>query len=77
MSAGTWNHRIVRRVRKYGDCWHTEFAIHEAYYDEGGRPEHITKNPCEVWGESVEELRETFQLMLKALDAPVLNYEDF
>ena len=74
---GRWNHRAVRRVQMEGDCKCVEYAIHEAFYDQdkpGDRPS-ITLEPVAAYGDTIEELRETLQRMLRALDHPVLDYE--
>jgi hypothetical protein len=67
-----WNHRVVRRVYKY----EIEYSIHEAYYglNKDDKPS-ITTESIAPYGESMAELRETLQRMLKALDKPVLDYE--
>ena len=67
----TWNHRLVRRSEN-GETW---YGIHEAFYDKNKRVRAITKDPIDVIGESVEEVRETLQRMLRALEAPILDYE--
>jgi len=73
----TWNHRVVRRTWRKGEVdEEKEYAIHEAYYgrdDDGGIS--ITADHKAPYGETVEELRETLQRMLRALDRPVLDYD--
>lgn len=64
----SWNHRVVKTGRYYG--------IHEVFYL-NNEPDMITESPVAAAEEDVEELRETLTLMLKALDEPVLDYEDF
>jgi len=80
---GHWNHRLVRRVYPARTVStvelpeEVEYGVYEAYYglgDEAGAVS-ITTNPATVVGESVANLRETLQHMLRALDAPVLDYE--
>ncbi len=53
------------------------FAIHEVYYDDSGEPYLVTEDPCYPQGETLEELEKDFVLYQKALEEPVLNYEDF
>ena len=70
-----WNHRVVKRT--YPEpSGETFYQIHEAYYglNGSGKPS-ITVDPMYAIGESVDELRETLQRMLRALDKPVLDYE--
>lgn len=69
-----WNHRVVRR--EHVDTGEVTFAIHEAHYDEV-KVEAVTSEPIDVSGESVDDLRWVLEHMLKALDKPVLNYEEF
>ena len=80
---GHWNHRVVRRVYPAHIVStvelpeEVEYGVYEAYYelgDEAGAVS-ITTNPTDVVGESVADLRVTLQRMLRALDAPVLDYK--
>lgn len=81
----TWNHRVMRHKYASPESGETEvmLAIHEVYYKDKSRDDRkvtaddvgYTENPVSVTGESIEDLRETLQLMLKALDKPVLEYE--
>jgi len=68
----SWNHRVVKRIYPMD----TMYGIHETYYEDDDSVMGITENPTPVVGESVEELRETLERMLKALDEPVLNYDE-
>jgi hypothetical protein len=66
----TWNHRIIRRNGR-------DLAIHEVYYNEAGDPDMVTNDATGIYGETIDELRETLQRMLRALDTPILEYESF
>lgn len=69
----SWNHRVVKRI--YPEpSGETFYQIHEAYYGLEDKPL-ITTEPKALVGESIDELRETLQRMLRALDKPVLDYE--
>lgn len=71
----TWNHRVVKRTYP-APSHETFFQIHEAYYYHGeGKTPSVTVEPTAPVGETLEELRETLQRMLRALDKPVLDYE--
>lgn len=52
------------------------FGIHEVFYDYDDDPEpgSCTVEPVEVFGESLNELRETLNRMLAACDRPVFDY---
>jgi len=68
----TWNYRVTKRT---GEPW---FTITESYYDnDDEKPHSITSSPISPGGETVDELRVALQLMLLALDKPVLEYGDF
>ena len=73
---GHWNHRVVRRVYASPAYKEVSYQIHEAYYglDDGDKPS-ITTDPTWPSGETIEELREELQMMLLAIDNPVLDYE--
>jgi hypothetical protein len=70
---GHWNHRVVRQIRD-GE---TFYGIHEVFY---GLPDESdagwTEDPISPVGETVEELRETLERMMRALDKPVILDDD-
>ena len=69
-----WNYRVIKKIHDDG----TEiFAIHEVYYDDDGKPDLVTEDPCEPQGETLEELKDDCEWYQKALEHPVLNYDDF
>ena len=70
----TWNYRVVKRVYDDGTVL---FTIHEAYYDETGKPSAITENPTRPQGETFEELQGDMEYYQMALSKPILNWEDF
>ena len=67
-----WNHRVVRKNHE-DETW---LGIHEVFYDAKGIPHMVTVDPVEVCGETLEELEETLNWMLKALGQPILEYDD-
>ena len=72
----TWTYRIVRRNYKTGDT----YAIHEWYVPRDGDEDgigSITDDPVGVEGDSVGDLVENLSCMLRAVNRPVLRYEDF
>lgn len=81
-----WNHRVVRRthppVLKKGKVIasaYVEYAIHEAYYpsdeEPTGKPDSITEEAVEPSGETLKELKNDLERMLRATKKPVLDYE--
>lgn len=68
----SWNYRVIRT----NDGEEDYFAIHECFYDKHGNPDATTVEAITVGGGSIEELRETLQLMLNCLDKPSLTVID-
>jgi len=80
-----WNYRVIRRAAidtASGETEHT-FGIHEVYYRSDEVDERtvsssevgFTEMPVTVVGESVEAIRSALELMLAALEKPVLDDE--
>ena len=63
----TWNHRIILK-----DGW---YSIREVYYEDD-TPTLVDEEPEGVLAESLEELKEVYEQMKEAFDAPVLKYEN-
>lgn len=76
-----WNHRIVRhKVHRSESVTESSLAIHEAHYTakkSKTKPVSITVDPVGVWGQDKKELRKVLKQMLKALDKPILDHDDF
>lgn len=80
----TWNYRVMRHEHLDEATGEKEesFALHEVYYESkdvndltvSATDVGYTSEPIQVVGESVEDLRETLQRMLAALDKPVIDY---
>jgi hypothetical protein len=66
-----WNYRVIRYDN---DEYNVDpyFSIHEVYYHENGELS-WSVNSIKPQGESPEELRADLELMLKALDKPVMS----
>ena len=73
----SWNFRVVRRVWPEHGA-EVEYAIHEAYYGEAGeaKVEGLTVDAVDPHSDTLEGLRWCLEQMLKALDKPVLEYDD-
>lgn len=63
----SWNYRIVEVDGG--------FELHEVYYDVNDKPYARTKD-CYVYGETVEELKNSLVKMLEATEKTVLNDDD-
>ncbi|WP_284196146.1 hypothetical protein [Chitinimonas prasina] len=50
-------------------------AIYEVYYADDGSVEGYSKEPVSPEADDLEELRETFSLLMDALKEPVITYE--
>ena len=66
-----WNCRIIRRVYPNGEIL---YGIHEVYY-QNGKPFNCTMEPKAGINESPVELKEYLGMLMKAFDAPILDYE--
>jgi len=64
-----WNYRIIQKLDQ-------TTGVHEVYYDEKQRINMWSEQPCLPLGESSDELKKDFELMMKALDKPTLKIED-
>ena len=77
----TWNYRVVKRTFTNKDgSTEDRFAVHEVYYDDNDPPKAetmISLDPTYPSGDSVGELRRDFEYYQRALDKPVLIWEDF
>jgi len=77
-----WNYRVVRKKHTWNDpTQNTEredysYAIHEAYYDDNGYVGAITQEPVAPYGDTVEELRHSWVMMVEAFGQPILDYEN-
>jgi hypothetical protein len=67
-----WNHRVMKS--KDGDDDY--YQIHEVYYDKDDKVNGYTARGTLPCGNSLEELREDLERMLKSLDKEILDYED-
>ena len=65
-----WNHRVVKQILDDGTEW---FSIREVYYNGNGAIYAYTKEPIDMTGESIEELRKDLKWCLDCLDQPVLE----
>ena len=72
------NYRVVKRKELEGNEMIDVYGIHECYYNDCGIESGITVDPVRIdWSESIDDLDEKLELMKKALEKPVLNYDDF
>jgi len=66
-----WNHRVIRRVDKNGNV---TFGIHEVFYSpKTKKPDMWTESPVEILGDTIEDVREYLDWMIKSLDTPILT----
>ena len=73
----TWNYRVVKEECQ-GSTTGELLRIKEAYYDEDKKnPSSLTVEAVYAQGETLEELKEDFNLMLKAFDKPVIKDEEY
>ena len=63
----SWNYRVLKRGDDYG--------VYEVYYDQEGNPHSMSEDPITPTAESLQDLSDTLQLFLEALQKDALNYE--
>lgn len=72
-----FNYRLLRHGAGDG-CW---YGIHEVYYDDEGDPVLCSVDPIGIQTfdstEPREDIREVLDLILEALDKPVINFQYF
>src|SRR5258705_6329476 len=72
-----WNHRLMQRIEGQGTAYEETFLyIVECYYNTEDNNIIGWTEKEEVWGESVDEVRQTLHWMLDALDKPILIEAD-
>ena len=67
-----WNHRVMRREHENSE---PTYGIHEVYYKQG-KADMWTDDPVEVTGDDIQELKQTLERMILALEKPILNFKD-
>jgi|LakMenEpi03Aug12_release.lakeMendotaPanAssembly.Ray.scaffolds.fasta_scaffold3622744_1 hypothetical protein len=68
------NYRLVRKSTPSGE---NTFNIHEVFYSKHGNPEYCSGQQLKNSTDDINEIRTLLIKLLKALDKPVLKYEDF
>lgn len=71
-----WNYRVVVRSQEGVHGNTAVYGIHEVFYDEDGKPESVSVDPVSIVAESVEEVKSELAMQARALESPVLNYDD-
>lgn len=66
-----WNNRLVRHKTEHEEY----FTIHEVFYNDKEEIMGMTENPIAPHGDSVEEIKETLERMLRALDKEPLDFD--
>lgn len=69
----SWNYRVVKRTYDTGEIW---YQMHEAYYNNAGEITAITVKPIDPAGMTMDDLKESLDWMYKALDKPILEYDN-
>lgn len=71
----TWNHRVFRTpqyIDSAGNADGYTYAVYEAYYNDNSEVIMRTFDPIIVYGETLEELVESYNLIKSAFQKPVL-----
>lgn len=64
-----WNHRVVKQHLEDGTDW---YSVRETHYNDDGTIYAYTKDPVDISGESIEEMREYCQWVMNCLDKEIL-----
>ena len=65
-----WNYRLMRHTDAFGREY---YAIHEAYYNDVGEVTAWTDDAASPMGQTLEEVREELDRMLRAIDYPIVE----
>lgn len=63
-----WNHRVLKEVLN-GEDW---YSIREVFYNDDGSIYAYTKEPIDIAGSSIDEIREYLQWCMDCLDKDIL-----
>lgn len=68
-----WNHRLMQRTNDPGTTYEEQaiYVVEVYYHDDGGILGWTEKE--DVWGNTVDEIRQTLHWMLDATEKPVLD----
>ena len=64
-----WNHRVVKEKLEDGTDW---YSVREVFYNDDNTIYVYTREPINISGESIEELKEYVQWILDCLDKDIL-----
>ena len=67
----SWNYRVMKRMIGKEEV----FQIHEVYYNDDETISAWTENPSNPQGETLDELKKDFLMQLRALEEPILDYD--
>jgi len=67
----SWNYRVMTCDNGL------TYEIYEVYYHYNGSLKMYTENSIKPFGESLEDLKDELNMMIKAFENPVLKPEDF
>ena len=69
----SWNYRVVKQKISNNEVIH---EIKEVYYDKTDNIASFGDAPT-PYGDTVEDIKQCLDLMYKALDKPVIDYDEF
>lgn len=73
MCAMSWNYRVVKKVKDGSEF----YGIHEVFYDENKNIWTLTEDPVRPFGESLDEIKNSYLMMAESFLQNVINYDDF
>ena len=72
----SWNYRLFKQDTPESAEGEHLFFIGECYYDKNDKPElHSTMDHNHIAGSSIKEVREVYDMLSEAFDAPVIELD--
>lgn len=72
----SWNYRVIHTEHETPTGKETRYAIHEVYYDDGGKVTRWTAEPTWPQGETPEEFSDDLMMYKSAVMKSALAEED-
>ncbi len=71
----SWNYRVMKEKSPIPGDDTEMFGVYEVFYDDAGKLNGYSTNPKHPYGESLEELKADYELMVEAFNKPVLEWK--
>ena len=70
-----WNYRLCKKTHKYDTYEEVLFSIHEAYYNKAGGIWAITEESVNVYGDSIDDVKQALSWMNLALSKETIDLD--